>query len=116
MVTLCITVNLHPPRILEKQQKNEINVSSAWWLLFNSAVSWVISTDSTRLPCFVPCASRYLMPGKSTCQHWMDGLTETYSKQQRVKLERELESDDSVLSMSKGSHGEAPTDLNEMEV
>jgi len=46
----------------------------------------------------------------------MDGLTETYSKQQRAKLERELESDDSVSSMSKGSDGEAPADLNEMAV
>ena len=50
-----------PPGILEKQQKNKINVSSAWQLLFNSAVSWVISTDSARLPCFVPCASRYTL-------------------------------------------------------
>jgi hypothetical protein len=41
----------------------------------------------------------------------MDGLTETYSKQQRVKLERELKSDDSVSSMSEGSD-----DLNEMAV
>jgi len=45
------------------------------------------------------------MPGKSTCQFWIDGLTETYSKQQRAKLKRELESD-----------GEAPADLNEMAV
>ena len=29
-----------PPRILEKQQKNEINMSLAWRLLFNSAVSY----------------------------------------------------------------------------
>lgn len=52
------------------------------------------------------------MPGKSTRQRWMDGLTETYSKQQRAKLE----SDDSVSSMSEGSDGEAPADLNEMAV
>ena len=47
-----------PPGILEKQLKNEIHMCLACWLLFNSTVSWVISTDSASLPCFVPCASR----------------------------------------------------------
>jgi len=46
----------------------------------------------------------------------MDRLTKTYSKQQRAKLKRGLGGDDSVSSMSKGSDGEAPTDLNEMAV
>jgi len=55
------------------------------------------------------------MPGKSTRKHWMDGLTETYSKQQRAKLKRELESDDSVSSMSEGSDGEAPADLDNLD-
>jgi len=50
-----------PPRILEKQLKNKIHMCLACRLLFNFAVSWVISTDSASLPCFIPCASRYTL-------------------------------------------------------
>lgn len=51
---------------------------------------------------------------KSTCKRWTDGLAEAYSKQQSAKLERELESDGSVSSISKASDGDELADLNDL--
>lgn len=54
------------------------------------------------------------MPTSSTCKHWTDQSTKTYTRPQHQKLERELASDDdsAATNMFEGSDHNPLADLN----